>query len=78
MNTDKQQFHFYASSVATWMVDDDIHSLIARMDEEGFGYNLVWVPVPIESNYEIRMYSPVVDGCVWLGFKSSKEIEAQS
>jgi hypothetical protein len=69
-----QMFHFYASSVCTWMVDNDIHSLIARMEEEQHGYNLYFVPVPKDSDYEIKMYAPVVDGLIWLGYKSTDQV----
>ena len=73
MNTEKQTYHFYASSAGNWMVDNDMHSLIARMDKEGLGYNLVYVPVPIDSNYEIRLYTPIVEDCIWLGYKGSSQ-----
>jgi hypothetical protein len=71
---DKQQYHFYASSLSTWKVDNDLHRLIAYMDSEGYGYNLLHIPVPIDSDYEIRMYMPVVEGTTYLGYKSTAEI----
>jgi len=69
-----QDFHFYASSCGAWMVDEDIHKLISRMDSDGMGYNLFYVPTPISANYEIRFYQPQVEGSLWLGYKSTTDL----
>lgn len=69
-----QPFHFFASNLGTWMVDEDMHKLIARMEDEGLGYNIFYIPKPMDSNYEILTYCPDVDGAIWLGHKRTSEI----
>lgn len=62
--------HFFASSAATWAVTDDkrdLRALLKLMDKEGYTYNLFLVPVPHDTDYEIRMYQPQVEGTEWLG-----------
>ena len=63
--------HFFASSVASWGTttpDRTLPELIKHMESDGYPYNLFLVPVPWDTEYEIRMYQPQVEGTEWLGF----------
>lgn len=67
--------HFFASSVATWMVtspDRSLQQLLKAMDAEGYPYNLFLVPGAHDADYEIRSYRPMVDGTQWAGFFEPK------
>ena len=58
--------HFYASSIASWRVSEDLETLIKDMKREGYSFAVVMVPLPIEADYEITSYMPNVEGCVLL------------
>jgi len=63
--------HFFASSVATWGVttpERTLKELLTLMEKEGYAFNLFFVPVAYNTNYEIKMYQPQVDGATYLGF----------
>ena len=63
-----QPFHFYASNAGTWRVDNDVVNLIKEMKTDKLGFTLCYVPLPIDSNYEINFYTPQVEGIVYLGY----------
>jgi len=68
--------HFFASSVWTWITTDetrDLRQLIKHMDKEGKPYNLYFVPVPHDADYEIKMFQPQVEGTQWLGYYEKKK-----
>lgn len=54
--------HFFASSLGSWRVNYDVTALVAAMKREGLPFNVFLVPGPVETNYEISMFQPVVDG----------------
>jgi len=56
--------HYYASSVAEWQVDNDLEKLIKFFKSEDFPFTIWFVPVPIDTDYKIENYGPVVDGRV--------------
>lgn len=56
------EHHYFASSVAEWMVDTDLEKLVKRMKTGGFSFSVYKVPKPIEAHYKIRNYEPVVEG----------------
>ncbi len=63
-------FHFYASSVAQWATttpNRDLRQLLKLMDKDGYSYNLFLVPVPHDTDYEIRWFQPQVEGAQWIG-----------
>ena len=63
--------HFYAASVADWVTTNptrDLRALIKMMEKFGYSYNLFLVPVPHDTNYDIRMFAPQVEGAQWLGY----------
>lgn len=70
-------YHFYASSAATWMTttpERDLAQVIEMMQAEGLTFNLYMVPCSHDANYEIKMYAPQVAGAEWLGtFDYNKE-----
>lgn len=79
---DKQQtttptaHHFFASSVASWGAttpDRTLPELIKHMESDGYPYNLFLVPVPWDTEYEIKMYQPQVEGTQWLGFFNNQK-----
>lgn len=58
--------HYYASSVAEWRVHDDIELLMGSMKAGGFPFVLIWVPLPIDADYQIDHFVPEVEGCIKL------------
>ena len=70
-------YHFYASSCATWATttpDRDLPALIELMNKEGYTYNIYMVPTKWNAEYEIKLYCPQVEGAEWLGsFTFDKE-----
>ncbi len=78
----KEQFHFFASNVATWVTTTDHRTLpdvIDLMEGEGYIYSLFLVPGPWDSNYEIRHYAPQVEGARILGtFTPKKHVARKS
>ena len=73
---DQPNNHFFASSVATWMIttpERDLRDVLKAMDREGFAYNLFVVPVPHDADYEIKMFTPQVEGAQWVGFFEPKK-----
>lgn len=65
--TQEKKFHFYASSIAEWRVDVDLKKLVKFMENEPYAYNLFYIPLPVESPYEIKYYAPQVTGAIFLG-----------
>ena len=70
--------HFYASSIATWMVDSDLGELIRRMKTETFDFFVCMVPTYLEAPYNIYHYLPQIEGteviCVYqLEMKGKKK-----
>lgn len=81
-----QGFHFFASSVADWIVTTEsrtLPDLIAWMDKAGYPYSLWMVPGHWDTNYRIECYAPQVEGAKHLGHfkapadrkKEAREIE---
>ena len=67
--------HFFAASVMMWAQttpECDLRELMKLMDKEGYGYNLFLVPLPYDSQYEINLFQPQVEGTKWLGFFDKK------
>jgi len=71
----ESQFHFYASSAATWVTGEDPEALLERIRKEDgnkLGHSLWFVPVSEDTPYEIEMYAPQVEGAVYLGYYGYK------
>lgn len=68
--------HFFAASADTWMTTNparDLIQLIKAMEKHKLMFNLFFVPVPYDTDYEIEAYRPVVNGITWLGMFNPKE-----
>ena len=73
--------HYFVSSVGTWRTGTDLHELMRQMDREQLSYNAWLLPVPEDTDYEIKMFCPQVKGAVWLGFtefKSGRRVKEQA
>ena len=69
--------HFFASSAGSWMKtgpDRYLKSLLLAMDRYGLSYNLYFVPLPFDTEYEISGYVPRVDGAAWVGSFAPKSV----
>ena len=60
-------FHFYASSVGEWKVSNDIGELIATMKKDRLDFVLWKVPGDKSIPYQIKYFTPMIDGRVYLG-----------
>lgn len=54
--------HFFASSMATWKVSYDLEGLIRALRREGYPFAVYSVPGPLDAEYEIKMFTPQVEG----------------
>jgi hypothetical protein len=62
-----EQFHFFASSLTTWRALPDLREVIKFMDKEQLTYNVWYLPVPHDTDYDITYYTPQVEGRIYLG-----------
>jgi hypothetical protein len=65
----EKNHHFFASSVGEWQVDEDLFTLLLKMDKMRWDYTVYYVPVAITEPYKINMYAPMVEGVIYLGVK---------
>jgi len=63
--------HYFASSIASWFVHSDLYKVMQYMEKEKYQYNVFWVPLHEDADYEIEYYQPQVDGIVHIFTKSS-------
>ena len=71
MNHDNNSGHFFAASAATWGIttpDRTLKQLLTIMEQEGNPFNLFYVPVAHDIDYENNFYQPQVEGTLYLGF----------
>lgn len=68
----KQDFHFYASSIAEWRTGTDLVKLIKTMQSDDFEFVIYYVPLPADAPYNIKSYIPAVDDIVYLGTYNKK------
>lgn len=76
VDRDGNEFHYFASSVASWRTSTDLAGLIKSMESEGYPFNLYKVNVPEKSAYDIRNYAPYFEEhnkSVWIDFFDVKE-----
>jgi len=66
---EEDPFHFYASSVATWIVRESIEEVLDFMKTEGLTFSVFKVKLPLDALYEINYYIPKVkdDDLEYLG-----------
>lgn len=75
-----QDFHFFASSVATWVTTTDTRTLpemIELMEKEGYPYSVFLVPGSWDADYEIKWYVPQVEGVAMVGTYTPKKSRAK-
>ena len=73
------EFHFYASTPFTWATttdERDLPALMKIMDLDKLPYALWYLPVPSETHYEIKFYTPQVEGALYLGTMGGKKKRA--
>jgi hypothetical protein len=62
-----QAHHYFASSVGEWKVRTDCPTLVREMRKNGLEFTLWRVPHSIETPYEIRRFTPQIEGAEYLG-----------
>jgi len=62
----QQPRHFFAASLVSWRVDQDIERLIRKMKKDGYAFSLWYVPTAVEQDYDIECSTPQVHGAVFL------------
>ena len=70
------EFHFYASTPFTWATttdERDLPALMKIMDLDKLPYALWYLPVPSETHYDIKWYTPQVEGALYLGTMGGKK-----
>ena len=72
----KLNFHFYASSVATWRTNQNVEELIKDMKAEGYPFRLWYVPLPDDAEYDIQWYAPKVEDAVAIAYYATAEDNA--
>jgi len=55
-------FHFLLTSIGEWRTGTDLHGLMREMDRETMTYVIWLVPGGDTTSYEIRFYTPQVEG----------------
>ena len=71
--------HFYAASAAMWAAttpERTLQDLLKLMDKCRLTYNLYLVPVPHDTDYDIKFFQPQVEGTQHLGtfeFKKARK-----
>ena len=73
------EFHFYASTPFTWATttdERDLPALMKIMDLDKVPYTLWYLPVPSTTDYEIKWYTPQVEGALYMGTMGGKKKRA--
>ena len=60
-------FHYFATSIGRWEVGTDRAKLERSFKRDGLEFGVWRVPAPLDAEYEIRRYCPMVDGAEFLG-----------
>ena len=71
--------HFYACTPFTWGTttdERDLPALMKIMDLDKVPYALWYLPVSSETHYEIKFYTPQVEGALYLGTMGGKKKRA--
>lgn len=59
-------FHFYGSNLREWKTSENIHEVINWFVGQKHPYQLWYVPLPDDAQYEIDFYAPQVKGAIFL------------
>ncbi len=54
--------HYFASNFAGWRTNGDLSILMKLMEKEKYPYEVVWVPLALNTAYAIVNYLPDVEG----------------
>ena len=80
-NHDNNTHHFVATSWAMWATTSPtrtLKDLLAYMEKEGQSFNLFYVPVAYDAEYEIKFYKPQVDNVEYLGlFEPNNKVKTK-
>jgi hypothetical protein len=60
--------HFFASNAFEWQTSDNVEKLLKDMRRRKYPFNIFYVPLPEADEYQIRDYTPLVEGIIWLGY----------
>jgi len=80
---EEQQHHWFTSSLANYVLDEDLGVCMRKQIREDKGnglggFNVFRVPLPLSAEYDIRLYQPVVDDLLYVGLHSYRKDEDQS
>ena len=62
-----QQQHYFVTSCAEWRVGTDLAKLKRAFERDGLEFGVWRVPAPLDAEYEIQCYRPMVEGAEFLG-----------
>ena len=68
-----KDYHFYATNGSTTSTNVDPYKLITKMNNEGFSFALWYVPHNIKTKYNLRNYTPIIEGAVYFGCYELKQ-----
>lgn len=69
----KKEYHFYAANGSTTSTNVDVDKLITKMKNEGFSFTLWCVPHNIKTKYNLRNYTPIIEGATCFGHYELKQ-----
>ena len=69
----KTEYHFYADNGSTTSTNVAPYKLITKMNNEGFSFRLWYVPHNIKTKYNLRNYTPIIEGAVCFGHYELKQ-----
>lgn len=67
MASSQQQQHYFVTSCAEWRVGTDLAELKRAFRRDGLEFGIWKVPAPLDAEYEIQMFRPMVEGAEFLG-----------
>lgn len=60
-------FHYFVTSVGRWEVGTDRKALERAFKADGLEFGVWKVPAPLDAEYEISGFRPMVEGAEFLG-----------
>jgi hypothetical protein len=69
----KLEYHFYATNGSITSTNVDVDKLTTKMKNEGFSFTLWCVPHNIKTKYNLRNYTPIIEGAVYFGYYELKQ-----
>ena len=76
MSEEKQQFHYFTSSILYWRTNECLLKCIDQQKKadrdktqsyQAIGFAIYRVPLPADADYVIKEYRPMVDGTSFVG-----------